>query len=148
MTLAECSMTALALLNGGRIVAYVPQILCIYRDRNGAAAVSLTTWAMFAAGNLATVSYSLTVSGDVVVASVFALNAACCLAIMCLAACRRFGSAHSAGAIHERHDCPWGQSRSSTLARLYRRYDRLQYQPTAHDAQRTGRVCGTRHFRG
>jgi len=37
----------------------------------------------------ATVSYSLTVSSDLVVASVFALNAVCCLAITCLVACRR-----------------------------------------------------------
>jgi hypothetical protein len=89
MTLADYSMTAFAVLNGGRIVAYMPQIMCVYRDRNGAEAVSLMTWAMFTAANLATVSYSLTVSSDVVVASVFALNAACCFAITCLVACRR-----------------------------------------------------------
>ena len=41
MTLADYSMAAFALLNGGRIVAYMPQIMCVYRDRNGAGAVSL-----------------------------------------------------------------------------------------------------------
>jgi len=97
MTLAEYSMTAFALLNGGRIVAYVPQIMCIYRDRNGAEEVSLTTWAMFAAANLATVSYSLAVSGDLVVASVFALNAACCLAITSLVAYRRLARVRRGG---------------------------------------------------
>ena len=89
MTLADYSMTAFALLNGGRIIAYMPQIMCIYRDRNGAAAVSLMTWSMFAAANLATVSYSLTVSSDFVVAAVFAMNAVCCLAITFLVARRR-----------------------------------------------------------
>src|SRR4029077_4851925 len=89
MTLADYSMTAFALLNGGRIVAYMPQIMCVYRDRSGAEAVSLLTWAMFTASNLATVGYSPTVSSDLVVASVFALNTACCLAITCLVACRR-----------------------------------------------------------
>jgi len=89
MTLADYSMTAFALLNGGRIVAYMPQILCVYRDRNGAEAVSLMTWAIFTAANLATVSYSLTVSSDLVVASIFALNAVCCFTITCLVACRR-----------------------------------------------------------
>ena len=89
MTLADYSMTAFALLNGGRIIAYMPQIMCVYRDRNGAEAVSLLTWAMFTAANLATVSYSITVSSDLVVALVFALNAACCCAITCLVACRR-----------------------------------------------------------
>jgi len=95
MTLADYSMTAFALLNGGRIVAYMPQIMCVYRDRNGAEAVSLLTWAMFTAANLATVSYSLTVSSDLVIACVFALNAACCLAITCLVACRRVAVASS-----------------------------------------------------
>lgn len=95
MTLADYSMTAFALLNGGRIVAYMPQIMCVYRDRNGAEAVSLLTWATFTAANLATVSYSLTVSRDLVVASVFALNAMCCLAIACLVACRRIAVAGS-----------------------------------------------------
>ena len=98
MTLADYSMTAFALLNGGRIVAYMPQIMCIYRDRNGAAAVSLLTWSMFTAANLATVSYSLTVSSDVVVASVFAMNAAFCLAITFLVARRRVGSASARSA--------------------------------------------------
>ena len=89
MTLADYSMTAFALLNGGWIVAYLPQIMCVYRDRNGAAAVSILTWAMFMAANLATVSYALTVSSDLIVASVFALNAVCCMAITGLIACRR-----------------------------------------------------------
>ena len=99
MTLAEYSMTAFALLNGGRIAAYLPQIMCIYRDRNGAASVSIMTWAMFTAANLATVSYSLSVSGDLIVASVFALNAACCFAITCLVARRRFTVASPARAV-------------------------------------------------
>src|SRR5947209_4290718 len=95
MTLADYSMTAFALLNGGRVVAYMPQIMCIYRDRNGAAAVSLLTWGMFTAANLATVSYSLTVSSDRVIAAVFALNAVCCVTITCLVACRRLAVAGS-----------------------------------------------------
>ena len=103
MTLADYSMTAFALLNGGRLIAYMPQIMCIHRDRNGAAAVSLLTWSAFTAANLATVSYSLTVSSDLVVASVFALNAVCCVAITCLVACRRVAGASA--------DWPWRQTR-------------------------------------
>jgi hypothetical protein len=89
MTLAEYSMTAFALLNGARVVAYMPQIICVYRDPNGAAAVSLVTWIMFTASNLATVSYALTVSSDLMVAGVFALNALSCLIITALIAMRR-----------------------------------------------------------
>lgn len=89
MTLAEYSMTAFALLNGGRVIAYMPQIICVYRDPNGAVAVSLLTWIMFTAANLATVSYALTVSCDMVVAGVFALNALGCLIITMLITVRR-----------------------------------------------------------
>jgi uncharacterized protein with PQ loop repeat len=89
MTLADYSMTAFALLNGGRVIAYMPQILCVYRDRNGAAAVSLLTWVMFTAANLATVSYALTVTSDLVAAAVFAANALGCLIITALIAVRR-----------------------------------------------------------
>ena len=91
MTLADYSMTAFALLNGGRVLAYMPQILCVYRCQNGAPAVSLMTWLMFTAANLATVSYAITVSSDLVVAGVFALNAIGCLAITSLVAFRRIG---------------------------------------------------------
>ena len=89
MTLADYSMTAFALLNGARVLAYMPQIICVYRDPNGAVAVSLLTWIMFTAANLATVSYALTVSHDLVIAGVFALNALGCLVIAMLIVVRR-----------------------------------------------------------
>lgn len=95
MTLADYSMTAFALLNGGRILAYLPQILCIYRCRNGAAAVSLMTWVMFTASNVATVSYALTVSSDLVVAGVFGLNAVFCFLITTMVALRRLARARA-----------------------------------------------------
>jgi len=50
------SIAAFALLNGGRVIAYMPQIVCVYRCQNGAAAVSLLTWIMFTASNAATVT--------------------------------------------------------------------------------------------
>lgn len=89
MTLAEYSMAAFALLNGGRTVAYFPQMIRIYRDPHGAAAVSILTWALFAAANAATVWYALAVSHDHIVASVFSLNAVGCVAIVGLTAFKR-----------------------------------------------------------
>ena|SRR5882762_110786 len=89
MTLADYSMTAFALLNGGRAIAYFPQMIRVYRDPHGAAAVSLMTWTLFAAANVATVCYALTVSNDRVVAIVFALNAVGCMAIAALTLIKR-----------------------------------------------------------
>jgi hypothetical protein len=93
MTSADFSMVAFALFNGARIVACVPQIMCVRRDRHGAAGVSLVTWGLFTLANLATVSYALAASGDKFVAGVFALNALGCFTIFALTAMKRvFGS--------------------------------------------------------
>jgi hypothetical protein len=89
MTLAEYSLTAFALFNGGRVIAYVPQMIRVYRDPHGAAAVSLMTWTLFAAANVATVLYALTISNDRVVAGVFGLNALGCLVVVGLTAIKR-----------------------------------------------------------
>ena len=93
MSLADYSIVAFALLNGGRTVAYVPQMMRVYRDPHDAAAVSLLTWGMFAAANMATVCYALTVSDDRIIATVFALNAIGCLAIVGLTAFKRISVA-------------------------------------------------------
>jgi uncharacterized protein with PQ loop repeat len=89
MTLADFSIAAFALLNGGRVIAYMPQIVSVYRCQNGATAVSLLTWIMFSAANAATVTYALTVSSDLVVAGTFGLNALGCIIIAALVAFRR-----------------------------------------------------------
>jgi hypothetical protein len=91
MTLADYSMIAFALLNGGRVIAYLPQIISVYRDPHGAAAVSLWTWTLFAAANVTTVWYALTVFNDRIVALVFTLNAAGCIVIVAITASRRIG---------------------------------------------------------
>jgi hypothetical protein len=92
MTLADYSMTAFALLNGGRAVAYFPQLILVYRDQHGATSVSLVTWTLFAAANAATVCYALAVSDDRIMAIVFSLNAIGCLAIVGLTAFKRIYS--------------------------------------------------------
>jgi hypothetical protein len=92
MTIAELSLLAFAVLNGGRAVAYLPQMIRVYRDPGDAAAVSIATWVLFAASNAATVGYALVVSGDRVVAAVFAMNAVCCVAIVAMTICKRISS--------------------------------------------------------
>jgi hypothetical protein len=84
MTIEDYSLTAFTVLNGGRIVAYLPQIICVCRDRTGASSVSMMTWGMFCSANLATVFYALTITGDKIIAGVFALNAIACTVIFAL----------------------------------------------------------------
>jgi hypothetical protein len=89
MTLADYSMLAFALLNSARVVAYFPQMIRVYRDADGAQAVSLSTWVLFAVTNAATVCYALAALNDRVMALVFALNTACCVAIAAMVASKR-----------------------------------------------------------
>ena len=84
MTLQDYSLTAFTVLNGARIFAYVPQIVCVCRDRTGASSVSMSTWGTFCAANLATVFYAIAGTGDRVVAGIFALNAVACISIFAL----------------------------------------------------------------
>jgi hypothetical protein len=82
MTLSEYSLSAFAILNTARLIAYFPQVMRIYFDANGARAVSIATWLLFAAANLATVSYALFVARDTLIAILFSLNTMGCLVIV------------------------------------------------------------------
>jgi hypothetical protein len=93
-TPAEHSMTTFAALNGGRAVTYFSQTTRVYRDPNGATAVSLVTWWLFAAANVASVWYALTVTNDPIMAIVSSLNAIGCLAIAGLTTLKRASAAH------------------------------------------------------
>jgi hypothetical protein len=90
MTLAECSFGAFAILNTARLIGYLPQIMRVHRDTNGAKAVSIATWTLFAAANLATVGYALIVANDAAMAIVFALNTIGCSAIVGFTVWKRF----------------------------------------------------------
>lgn len=95
MTLQDYSVTAFTVLNGARIVAYLPQMICVCRDRTGASSVSMMTWGMFCSANLATVFYALTVTEDRIIAGVFAFNAIACIVIFALILRKRLAYAWS-----------------------------------------------------
>jgi hypothetical protein len=90
LSVAHYSLTIFVVLNVARAVAYWPQIVRIYRDPGCAIAVSLSTWIIFAAANVATVIYALAALGDFVVAVVFGVNAIGCAAIVMLTTYKRY----------------------------------------------------------
>jgi len=94
MTISEYSFVAFATLNTARLIAYFPQAIRIYFDVNGAKAVSISTWLLFAAANVATVSYALTVVQDALVATVFSLNSIGCLVIVGFTIWKRIEAGH------------------------------------------------------
>jgi len=77
------------LCNTARVFAYLPQIVKIGRDTQGATAISYTTWALFGVSHLSTVAYAILVVDDWRMAAVFAANTLCCLVILGLTAWKR-----------------------------------------------------------
>jgi hypothetical protein len=59
MTFEDISLTLFAACNAVRVVAYVPQIHKAAIDKNGAAAISCTTWFLFLIAHLSTIAYAL-----------------------------------------------------------------------------------------
>jgi hypothetical protein len=90
MSIADYSLTMFVALNVARALAYWPQIVSIYRDPGSASAVSLWTWTVFTAANVATAIYALAALGDFVVAAVFGVNAIGCATIVVCTAYKRF----------------------------------------------------------
>jgi hypothetical protein len=82
MPLEEITLALFAACNSIRVVAYVPQVLKAATDRNGASSISMMTWALFLVAHLSTVAYALVNRSDFRLAACFAVNAACCGAIL------------------------------------------------------------------
>jgi uncharacterized protein with PQ loop repeat len=89
ITPADAALGVFTLCNTARVFAYLPQIVKIGRDTQGATAISYTTWALFGVSHLSTVAYAVLVVDDWRMAAVFAANTLCCLIILGLTAWKR-----------------------------------------------------------
>lgn len=89
MTAAELATAAFTLCNAVRALAYLPQILRIIQDPDGARAISCATWSLFAISHLTTVAYGFLATPDWTMAAVFAGNALACAVIISLTLLKR-----------------------------------------------------------
>lgn len=89
MTAPEFALILFTACNSVRVLAYVPQIAAVVRDRNGASAISYTTWGMFAVSHFSTVIYAYLVLLDWRMAGIFGANTLCCVLIVGLTAHKR-----------------------------------------------------------
>ena len=71
------------------MLAYIPQIVRVARDQQGAVAISYTTWWLFALANSSTAAYAVFDQDDLRMAAMFGANAAFCLAVVVLTAYKR-----------------------------------------------------------
>jgi hypothetical protein len=83
--LEDLTLALFAASNAFRLVAYIPQIKKAAKDRNGASAISYTTWSLFLAADMSTVAYAVVNRADWWLAACFSSNAICCVAILAVA---------------------------------------------------------------
>lgn len=74
--------TLFTFMNSIRIFAYLPQFLKITGDKNGASAISYSTWTLFFLSHITTVAFAIFYIGDLVMALIFSGNAFACFAIL------------------------------------------------------------------
>lgn len=85
MQLDQITFVLFAASNIMRMLAYLPQIRKAATDKNGAAAISCTTWSLFLVANVSTIAYALVNRTDFWLALCFGGNALGCLAILSIA---------------------------------------------------------------
>jgi hypothetical protein len=85
----EATWLAFAAFSGLRTISYVPQILRIGKDRNGASAISHPTWLLWTGANATTALYAATNLNDLWLAFVSSIYALCCIVMIVLTAFKR-----------------------------------------------------------
>ncbi|QDP21040.1 hypothetical protein [Bradyrhizobium cosmicum] len=79
---------AFAVANAFRLLAYLPQISVLLRQKD-AAAVSSATWLLFTVSNGITAVYAARIVADTAMALTFASNTICCATIVALVQYKR-----------------------------------------------------------
>ena len=95
MYLPELTLAAFSIFNVLRLGSYLPQIIRIARDEDGAKAISYSTWAIWIGANASTAAYAVVNIGDLTLFFVSAVNALCCAIVVGLTAYKR-GLVHRA----------------------------------------------------
>jgi hypothetical protein len=86
---ASITLALFSVFNMLRVVSYLPQILKVARDVEGAKAISYVTWALWIAANASTALYAHVNLGDPTLCVINAANAACCGIVLALTVWKR-----------------------------------------------------------
>lgn len=89
MDLPYLAFLLFAIFSGLRTVSYLPQILKVAADRNGASAISYSTWTLWTCANVTTGLYAGINLHDMYLATVSAIYTACCVVVIALTMVKR-----------------------------------------------------------
>src|SRR4051812_21989501 len=89
MQISDLTFMGFLGLGGIRCLSYLPQIVRIARDDNGASAISYITWFSWIFANLTTALYAVFNLGDVYLATVSVLYAFFCTVVLLLTVFKR-----------------------------------------------------------
>jgi hypothetical protein len=109
MSLPDITLALFSLFNILRLGSYLPQIIRIAADGEGAKAISYSTWCIWIGANASTAIYAVVNVMDAVLFYVSAFNTVGCVAVVGLTAFKRyhFGKSHQryAPAFRRRRCC-------------------------------------------
>jgi hypothetical protein len=89
MQMPEITLVLFYAFNALRIAAYLPQILRVANDSDGAKAISYTTWCVWIGANGSTAAYAFVAGPSLPLFVVSVLNALGCAAVVALTAWKR-----------------------------------------------------------
>ena len=84
MYLSEITFALFSLFNILRFGSYLPQIIVVLRDREGAKAISYSTWCLWSAANGSTAAYALVNVTDWALFAVSIVNMLGCVSVVVL----------------------------------------------------------------
>jgi hypothetical protein len=85
----ELTLVVFYAFNALRVGAYLPQIIRVANDDNGAQAISYATWSVWIGANGSTAAYTLLIAPNWTLFAVNVLNAIGCIAVVVLTAVKR-----------------------------------------------------------
>jgi hypothetical protein len=89
MELAQLTFLAFAAFSSLRVVSYLPQIMKVASDTNGASAISYSTWGLWTGANIANALYAAINLQDLYLSAVSGVYATCCVVVIFLTMAKR-----------------------------------------------------------
>ena len=87
--LEQIVIGAYTAVNSLRVFSYLPQIAKVTRARDRAEAISLLTWTLWTLSNVTTSIYGALIVRDVLLMTIFAGNAVCCVIVILIVLWKR-----------------------------------------------------------